>query len=199
MLKACEDAKCQCKGFAESIHYLYKAPVNGDVGSIQPDTSREGRSIQPDTTHSMNGDTMRSMNGDTRSIPNEVFPKEVAGAQKSRRSHDLEFDVIAEVWENSAGGWVSNMQGMMFGSKAVRGEWLKCFFKPEATIEEVRSFGVWAKRNPANNGKMPTRPDTIQRQFYEFRTVQSKKLIFDNADYIPVDERTSVLDGIKLA
>ncbi len=117
----------------------------------------------------------------------------------AKRTADPQFDVIAKVWKTSAGGYVSNMQGMMFGSKSIKGEWLRCRFEPSATIEEIEQFGVWAKRNPANSGKMPTQATTIQRQFYEFRTVQSKKMIYDNGDYIPVEERTSVLDGIKLA
>lgn len=81
---------------------------------------------------------------------------------------DAQFDAIAKVWNNSAGGWVSNIQGMMFGSKKVRGAWKSCQFNPPATIEEVHEFGAYCKKR-ASDKKPPTIPETIQRWFYDMR------------------------------
>lgn len=87
------------------------------------------------------------------------------------RKADPEFDVISEVWGIRSGGWVSNMQGMMFGSKKVKGEWLQCQFTPPATIREVADFEAYARKRMTekNIADMPTAPETIQRWFDDFR------------------------------
>ncbi len=139
------------------------------------------------------------LSGKTNITDKRVLQNKESTVGAKKRRVDPQFDVIAKVWKTSAGGYVSNMQGMMFGSKSIKGEWLRCRFEPSATIEEVERFGAWALRNPDNNGKMPTQAATIQRQFYQFRNIQAKKMIYDNGEYVPIEERTSVLDGIKLA
>jgi hypothetical protein len=92
---------------------------------------------------------------------------------KAARPRDPMFDAVASVWNTTAGGWVGTLKSMMLG-KATRKAWAACNFEQPATPDEVRAFGAWVKRkNP--HGQVPTIPETIQRQFYEFRAEQQKK------------------------
>lgn len=95
---------------------------------------------------------------------------------KARKS-DPQFDCISRIWNITAGGWVSNMQGMMFGSKKVKGEWLKCLFEPPATLDEVECFEPYLKQRMSekNIKDVPTAAVTIQRWFYDFRAEVERK------------------------
>lgn len=150
-------------------------------------------------SHTSNSDNLLSENQEVdESSKIELSKSEVQTANKKPRRIDPHFDVIAEVWGTTAGGYISNLQGMIFCDKKVKGDWLACQFDVPATVEEVRAFGIVAKRNPVNKGKMPVVPSTIQRQFYEFRVSRANKIIQYADGYIPVEERTSVLDSVRV-
>jgi len=119
---------------------------------------------------------------------------------KTTRKADPEYDLIAKIWNISAGGWVSNIQGMIFGSKKVKGEWAKCEFEPHATLIELEGFEAYLRKRMADKNikDVPTAAVTIQRWFYDYRTEQNKKIIYDNEGYIPVTERKSALDGVQI-
>lgn len=73
--------------------------------------------------------------------------------------------------------------------------WLK---KHEATEENLTAFYMWYARET----KQSTPPRDVAKfaeWYLKFEETVSRKMIYDNADYIPVEERTSVLDGVKLA
>jgi len=186
-IHACTDINCDCGHDGQTYHYLYVGKQNLNV---QTNDNLNGQTI-----NNLNGETNNSLNGDTLSITNEVLPKEVLDAPKSRRKSDPEFDVIALVWHTDAGGYISNIQGMLFGSKKVKGLWDKSKVIPPATVEEIKAFGTYAT-NRAQDGKIPTQPDTIQRWFGDFRketakreNVASKIISFDLSEWeIPETE-----------
>lgn len=145
-----------------------------------------GDTLSPDgNTDLPNGDT-ESPHGDTYTIIDTTIDTKTENNTLpiAKSELDLQFDSISETWNNKAGGWVSNMQGMMFGSKKVRGAWKECEFNPPATVDEVNAFGSYGKKR-SKDGKLPTSPDTIQRWFYDFRAENAKKLI--KLDAPPVD------------
>lgn len=93
------------------------------------------------------------------------------------RKADPQFDAISRIWNITAGGWVSNMQGMMFGSKKVKGEWLRCEFEPHATLDEIVCFEPYLRQRMADKNitDVPTAAVTIQRWFYDFRSEVERK------------------------
>jgi len=115
-------------------------------------------------------------------------------AGKPRRELDPEFELIADIWHTRAGGYVANMKGMIFGTRKVKGEWLKCQFDPPATVEELTAFKPYMQSRIAEKRmtEPPTAAVTIQRWFYDFRAMREKQLtpvsppVFDLSDwYIP--------------
>jgi hypothetical protein len=119
--------------------------------------------------------------------------------KKKERKADPEFDLIAKIWNNTAGGYVSCMQGMIFGSKSVKGEWKKCQFEPAATLDELTTFETYARQRMTEKRmtELPTAAVTIQRWFYDFRAEQERKAAKPKQDAFNPDGWTlPELDGV---
>lgn len=119
--------------------------------------------------------------------------------RNTKRKADPLFDAIGTVWNTTAGGWIGNLKSMLLGT-AKRGEWQRCNFEPPVSdAAEVLSFGEWAKleMKRKNLTEMPTACVTIQRWFYDFRSDREREASYADG-YIPVEQRTSALHGVKL-
>lgn len=128
-------------------------------------------------------------------------PSSITIPKKSKQKPDPFYDAIAAAFKINASGQIVCIRAMMQGN-AKRGTWNDCNFEPPVTDPaEITAFGEYMTRRMRDQKitQPITAAVTIQRWFYDYRAAQAKKMIYDNADYIPVDERTSVLDGIKLA
>lgn len=123
------------------------------------------------------------------------------------RKADPEFDAIKRLWNTDASGFVVCLQGMLFHSKKVRGQWNLCKINPPATIDELERFVVYAAdRMPANSSEtLPTAAVTIQRYFMDFRAQEAAEVTAlqgndgDNtqdAENAPTD-RTALLKAIE--
>lgn len=149
-------------------------------------------------------DASRKNNVAISEITTETTTKIVADDKRQRQA-DPQFDLIEKIWNTSAGGFISCLQGMIFSSKKVKGQWEKCKISPPATLEELTAFEPYAKERMPKDGKeiMPTAAVTIQRYFLDFRTERAKKLAAPrSAPIIPdtppatPEERAALLDAM---
>lgn len=136
----------------------YKKPVSNPIQGNEKPVSNQ---IHPPVSK-----TIRLEEQDTEEPKEDISLPKVKG-----RKPDPQYDLIAKIWGINAGGWVSNIQGMIFGSKKVKGEWLRCEFEPHATIEELQGFEPYLRKRMSDKNikDVPTAAVTIQRWFYDYR------------------------------
>jgi len=157
--------------FSRNQYRVFETPFTENPSTVYPSTGN------PPLTDNREAQTIE--------LEKDTAPDGDLPPKKSKAELDAEFECIAEVWGNRAGGWVSSMQGMIFGSKKVKGEWRDCQFEPPATIDEVKAFGVYARKRSLD-GAMVTTAATIQRWFYDFRNGKQKiSPTPDDPDYDP--------------
>jgi hypothetical protein len=94
---------------------------------------------------------------------------------------DAVFEAIAKVWKTRAGSFVGQIRTMMLGT-ARKGEWADANFEPPAMPEEIIMFGRWWDTHHRDL-TIPTKPEKIQRYFYEFR---AKRERYQAAQIIPM-------------
>ncbi len=141
---------------------------------VQPVTPLEG--VQPDSPDDVQPVTPHGVKPVTPNPPEDTPANNTSLPNGKGRKPDPEFDTISSIWNIKAGGWVSNIQGMIFGSKKVKGEWLKCQFEPPATLTELQRFEPYLRQRMIEKKitDVPTAAVTIQRWFYDYREVQKK-------------------------
>lgn len=131
---------------------------NNEKNTLQEDASTPTHEQSPHTT--------------------ETHPPIPADAQPPSRPRkadlDAQYDAIAETWNTSTSGLITNLRGMLFGSVNVRGEWKQNAIAPALSIDELRAFAAYAKRRmlETTNGRnqdMPTKAVTIALWVEQFR------------------------------
>jgi hypothetical protein len=122
----------------------------------------------------------------TRTTKESIQKKEKITSQESdgqssapkipKEQLDTEYDTVSLVWKTQASGFIVNVQGMLFGTKKVKGDWNKCKMNPVATVQEVIAFADYAQGRMTRHrlDAIPTAPDTIQRWFCDFRMEREK-------------------------
>jgi len=98
-------------------------------------------------------------------------------ASKRERKPDPIYDAIAKVWGLTASGQIVSMKSMMTGI-AKRGTWQDCNFEPPITdAQEILDFEVYMikRMREINITQKPTAAVTIQRWFYDFRLIASRR------------------------
>lgn len=110
--------------------------------------------------------------------PTEIR-KEIPSSPKAKgvRAANPEYNVIAALWNTDASGIIVNLQGLLFGTKKVKGAWKDCELTPYTTPDELRAFAVYAKKRMPPGAKeiIPTAPVTVQKWFCDFRAERAKK------------------------
>lgn len=135
-------------------------------------------------------ETGKSQNVTTLPETTTEIRKEIPSSPKAKggRAANPEYDLISELWQTTASGIIVNIQGLLFGTKRVRGQWKSCELTPYTTLEELRSFAQYARQRMPKDAKehMPTAPVTIQRYFCDYRAIKAKRATIMHIDFEPV-------------
>lgn len=95
----------------------------------------------------------------------------------AKRKRDPQYDAIAEVFETSLSGKIVNLQGQLFHSKKVRGEWESMKIHPPMSIDELREWARWEKKNMRRYAdgqeRMPATPEVIARHIEDWRKLRN--------------------------
>lgn len=197
-LKPIRDAKTGIVSGTE--YWIYETPRPAET-TEQPDFRRSEKPTVEKPAPIEDTDSLQETEKDSA-------PKNGAGATSQKKTatpkpRDEYFDVIADVWQTTAGGFIGGVKKMMLGKATGRGQYADGNFdKPVTDPQEIRDFGVYAwKRARAlpSNGKSPALPVyavTIQKWFYDFRDERDSTAAQYPAGYVPVAERTSFLQSI---
>lgn len=131
-------------------------------------------------------------------------PQNGAGTSPAKtakpRKVDAIYDAISEVWDTTASGLIVSIKSIMVGTSK-RATFKDSNFDPPVTdAQEIRDFGPYMRKRMASlPNKMttpPTSPQVIQAWFYDWRKARDTRAAAPNG-YIPVEQRTSPLDGIN--
>jgi hypothetical protein len=95
----------------------------------------------------------------------------------TKRKRDPQYDAIAEVFETSLSGKIVNLQGQLFHSRKVRGEWESMKIHPPMSIDELREWARWEKKNMRRYAdgqeRMPATPEVIARHIEDWRKLRN--------------------------
>lgn len=143
------------------------------------------QSDTPPVSDQIQGTPETRIQTDTPPVSNETHseeriekPKEPVAhsdeqVNKPQRKSDPMWDAISIIWNTTARGYIGNMKAMMLG-KSKNGDWAKCNFDPPATPEQLHGYRDWWKKYHPDT-IFPTRAETIQRRFYEYRETLKAK------------------------
>lgn len=94
-----------------------------------------------------------------------------------KRKRDPQYDAIAEVFDTDVSGKIVNLQGQLFHSKKVRGEWESMKIHPPMSIDELREWARWEKKNMRRYAdgqeRMPATPEVIARHIEDWRKLRN--------------------------
>lgn len=144
--------------FSVGLPELTKNPIQG--GSILTGLGTQGGSKSTG---------LRGVEIDRLTVSTKPSVKDTSPPKVTKAELDEQYDLIAELWgiPVEANGMIVNLQGMLFGSKKVRGAWNSSKLVEPVTIEELTQFVNACKLT--QYGQPPQTPETLQAWVEKWR------------------------------